>query len=440
MLSVRELSGRGRTYSWRSDQAPVRVGRRPDLELAFDLTTETLVSLTHAEFRASTSGWLVADTGSTNGTWVNGTRIEAPRALRPGDRVEFGPGGPVVEVMAVARSGGRRWAWTAAAAVFALVFVGGFVWMASQRRQLETEQLRLQSLVDSLLAAGRAQEQELSAQLEGASRDLASLRADLDGAERVVREARRAEVPDPVELDRLQRELLGANARLERYRLAASIDVDRIERDNENAVARIYARLPDGNAVAGTAFAVGAGGVLVTAGHVVDSAAGGELAVQFAYSTQTWRAATLARSEEFDLALIEVQGLVGDVPTVGALNARADTLGSSQPVALIGFPLGGAPAAEGAPTGVPRPVVLLGVTEATASDRIEFDTYGRPGASGSPVFDETGSVIGVLIGAPATGPAGTAVAAPARGVLDLLAGAGLAPATPSPSSPGEGSR
>ncbi|HTS98781.1 MAG TPA: DUF1707 and FHA domain-containing protein [Streptosporangiaceae bacterium] len=56
-----------------------------DLVLA-DMT----VSRWHAGLRREGSGWLLADTGSTNGTRLNGWRVTEPVPLRAGDRVMFG--------------------------------------------------------------------------------------------------------------------------------------------------------------------------------------------------------------------------------------------------------------------------------------------------------------------------------------------------------------
>jgi pSer/pThr/pTyr-binding forkhead associated (FHA) protein len=65
----------------------VAIGRGRDCELA--LFTDN-ASRRHAEVYAEGEGFLVRDLGSTNGTLVNGERIEAPRALRPGDRIGIG--------------------------------------------------------------------------------------------------------------------------------------------------------------------------------------------------------------------------------------------------------------------------------------------------------------------------------------------------------------
>jgi hypothetical protein len=48
------------------------------------------VSRQHAEIRPRGGSWTIADLGSTNGVAVNGARLERPRKLEPGDRIEIG--------------------------------------------------------------------------------------------------------------------------------------------------------------------------------------------------------------------------------------------------------------------------------------------------------------------------------------------------------------
>jgi hypothetical protein len=48
------------------------------------------VSRQHTRFTRSQGGIVVEDLGSTNGTFVNGERLVAPRQLRPGDLVGMG--------------------------------------------------------------------------------------------------------------------------------------------------------------------------------------------------------------------------------------------------------------------------------------------------------------------------------------------------------------
>jgi pSer/pThr/pTyr-binding forkhead associated (FHA) protein len=48
------------------------------------------VSRRHAILRDADAGLLIEDLGSLNGTFVNGERIAAPVALKPGDTVQLG--------------------------------------------------------------------------------------------------------------------------------------------------------------------------------------------------------------------------------------------------------------------------------------------------------------------------------------------------------------
>ena len=48
------------------------------------------VSREHAEIRPRGGSWVLTDLGSTNGSCVNGRRIEGPEVIRPGDEIELG--------------------------------------------------------------------------------------------------------------------------------------------------------------------------------------------------------------------------------------------------------------------------------------------------------------------------------------------------------------
>ena len=62
------------------------IGRGAEVDLQL---TDTGVSRRHAELRVVPGGLEVHDLGSTNGTWVNGRRVQAA-SLRDGDRVTVG--------------------------------------------------------------------------------------------------------------------------------------------------------------------------------------------------------------------------------------------------------------------------------------------------------------------------------------------------------------
>lgn len=48
------------------------------------------VSRRHAEIRPRGGSWVLSDLGSTNGSCLNGRRIENPEVLKPGDEIELG--------------------------------------------------------------------------------------------------------------------------------------------------------------------------------------------------------------------------------------------------------------------------------------------------------------------------------------------------------------
>lgn len=68
--------------------APLVVGR--DAGLGLSLVGESTVSRRHAEVVQRGGTVYVRDLGSTNGTYVNGSKLQAETALRPGDEVQFG--------------------------------------------------------------------------------------------------------------------------------------------------------------------------------------------------------------------------------------------------------------------------------------------------------------------------------------------------------------
>jgi pSer/pThr/pTyr-binding forkhead associated (FHA) protein len=63
-----------------------RLGRHPDSEISLDDIT---VSRRHAEVQRTAEGYMVADSGSLNGTYVNQERVERA-ALRHGDELQIG--------------------------------------------------------------------------------------------------------------------------------------------------------------------------------------------------------------------------------------------------------------------------------------------------------------------------------------------------------------
>ena len=65
----------------------ITVGRLPDASISLN---DANVSRRHAEFRAQATSFVVVDLGSTNGTKVNGIRINGEQVLNEGDIISFG--------------------------------------------------------------------------------------------------------------------------------------------------------------------------------------------------------------------------------------------------------------------------------------------------------------------------------------------------------------
>jgi len=71
------------------DGAPsVAVGKSDENDLVLD--ADPAVSRVHARLEHVGPAWCVTDLGSTNGTWVNGERIFAPRTIYDGDELLLG--------------------------------------------------------------------------------------------------------------------------------------------------------------------------------------------------------------------------------------------------------------------------------------------------------------------------------------------------------------
>jgi Protein of unknown function (DUF3662)/FHA domain len=67
--------------------AGVTLGRSRQCDVVLD---DANVSREHAEIRPRGGAWVLTDLGSTNGSSLNGRRIERPEVIKPGDELEFG--------------------------------------------------------------------------------------------------------------------------------------------------------------------------------------------------------------------------------------------------------------------------------------------------------------------------------------------------------------
>ncbi|MGZ4167488.1 MAG: FhaA domain-containing protein [Solirubrobacteraceae bacterium] len=67
--------------------AGATLGRSRQCDVTVD---DPNVSRTHAEVRPRGGSWVLSDLGSTNGSRLNGRRVEGTEVLKPGDEIELG--------------------------------------------------------------------------------------------------------------------------------------------------------------------------------------------------------------------------------------------------------------------------------------------------------------------------------------------------------------
>lgn len=67
--------------------SPIAIGRAPDATIVLD---DDFVSTHHARLTPNGNHWIVEDLGSTNGTWIDKTRVSTPTVFRPGTQLRIG--------------------------------------------------------------------------------------------------------------------------------------------------------------------------------------------------------------------------------------------------------------------------------------------------------------------------------------------------------------
>lgn len=88
VLTIAQGAEAGRVLSLATGSL-VTLGRVPECSFAFD---DPSLSREHARVLLVGTEWMLKDASSTNGTFVNDTRITAATTLRDGDRVQLGSG------------------------------------------------------------------------------------------------------------------------------------------------------------------------------------------------------------------------------------------------------------------------------------------------------------------------------------------------------------
>ena len=96
-IRLRGINGDVEGKIWESE-TQLRAGRLASLEMVLD---DSSVSRRHAEVRSGDVGWRLRDLGSTNGTFLNGVRLQpnAEKEVKPRDVIQFGKVAVSVELV-----------------------------------------------------------------------------------------------------------------------------------------------------------------------------------------------------------------------------------------------------------------------------------------------------------------------------------------------------
>jgi S1-C subfamily serine protease len=461
-------------------QANISIGRHPQSELKFDPDKDLDVSSRHASVTLVGDLWVLRDLGSTNGTFVNGKRVTQDQVLVSKDVIGFGPSGPKLEFTSIPdvrpspapgpltpagtvvfgnqpqptpappkltpeqlrtprRTPGpsagtktkvrievhrqtKRLKLTAIGLFILLILLSGaYLWQTAETaRRLADQRRVLLGEVDSLMA-------EIGTLAQGSE----GLKAALDSAQavaEVLKQQLAAAPNDAGKINDLRRRLDAAMRQQRTLAGAAAVDAQGIAALNRDAVAIVFVQFPNGQIYTGTAFAVRSdpsGGLLITNKHVVTDSNGTlatRIGVVFNGSKQNFHADVVKVHPDVDLALLRASVHRG-FPVVKSLSDSNRKAEMGEPAAVLGFPLGLdlAGGHEWSSEGVAA-TLTLGTVSRTLPNLLQLDSYGAQGASGSPILDRNGSVIGVLYGGE-TGSNGRIIyGVPVRFVHQLLAG------------------
>ena len=414
-LEVRILTGARAGQVLRFDKGVIVVGRHAVSDLRFDPEKDLDVSGRHAEIRFFNDGYAVHDTGSTNGTYVNGTKVQGSTSLAEGDRVRFGHRGPEVEVsmtpgrlsaaprpptgsteqrIAVAvqkQTVGLKRVLYAAVVLLFIGVAGAFFWGRRESAQRVAELRRLLAMNDSVAAI-----------LQGGMRQAGDT-ALLNAVEGKIRELRQRL---PGATSDAERDLIAAEiaANERQLRRMVQMDLPAIHARNAPAVAILVAEI-GGVPYAGSGFSIDSTGVLITNRHNVRTEKGDtatRIAVKFSETTN-WLPAEVMRvsdDPESDLALIRIDQ-PGKYPAVERIATAGADVVEGVSVVTIGFPLGYDTPMEGAGNDfLAKSSLNPGTVSKRTTGVLQIDSYAAHGSSGSPVFDARGRVVGVVWGGP----------------------------------------
>ena len=469
-IELHILGGARTGYSETFDKDVIAVGRHPMSDLKFDPRHDLDVSTRHGEIRFLDGHYTIYDAQSTNGTFVNGQRVASGGTcdLHDNDVIAFGAQGPTVFVRIAGlppssgpgssteprRPSFKKAARPAAAPaqgaaqgaaqplprlllpkqstterialavreqtrLIALIFgvlaigLGGFA--ISVYRKSSRDKATSRAQIGELIAANTRLQTDIGEKMQGDTGLTNSLRRRADSLARIALEARGPQVAAATE------ELRQNHAF---QRKLSELNPASIVAANKDAMALIIAQT-DASQREASGFVVARSGLLVTNRHVVVDSAGNRtrIFVRLAGTSGTHRAHVVRVSgDSVDLALLQIDG-GGPFPAVGGVAAAVDAA-PGEAVVTLGFPLGTDLPMEGA---VVDPSLTMGTVSRSLKDLLQIDSWAAHGASGSPVFDTHGHVIGVVWGGQRNTGGRIVYAVPADRITQMLQGSNSLP-------------
>lgn len=444
-VELKVLTGARTGQRERYEKSVIAIGRHPLSDLRFDPEGDRDVSSRHAELRVVDGRCSVRDLNSTNGTYVNGVRIEGERVLQAGDVLALGEMGPKVEFRIPSgdtaapaagaaggvaepvftrgasapaphtgiRSTGERIAIAVSqhtqslrrmlvgAIALLVIGVGGTWWLGQRESRERGAQLdALLQRNDSLSQAFEQDMERMSGKLTGLDTALAQARHE-SAALRTRLVQVRAGDASSANVEMWSAKLERAETRRQRLMTAASMDARAVNAANGAAVLLIAVEMPDGRAFSGTGFGVTSDGLVVTNRHLLSNDAGqpAKRVLVIFSDTREWLPARVVKtSTTDDLAFLQIE-VAGRYPKVSGLAASASRIEVGSPVAIIGYPFGTETPMEGSGTRITaRSTLGVGTVSKLLADVLQIDAYAGEGSSGSPLFDARGDVVGVIFG------------------------------------------
>ena len=476
-VAFRVLTGSRAGHREEFTKAVIAVGRHPLCDFRFDPHQDLDVSTRHAEIRAVGDGYVVVDIGSTNGTYVNGVRIAREQELKSGDVVWFGEFGPRVKigiesgkrrlsplggsaalgeaatgvalgkgaeagappatrnitterrpvpaganiVGAAART--RRVVVMTAGAIVVIAAAVGAYWLGHRNATArDAELVRLTKANDSLAQTYADRMASVSNRAAGLDSSLAAAQHERDKMQSAL-----SGTKSGARADTLSRELHALESRRHAMLTAAQVDYSSIAMRSGPAVTMVAVQWADSSAFSGSGFSISSRGEIVTNRHLVQRS-GGETPMRIAVifsDTKAWLPAHVVRvSAAADLALLQVDA-PGPFPAISTLAPRAADTPVGKAVAIIGYPLGTDTPMEGSGTAITaRSTLVAGTVSKNLADVLQIDAYAGQGSSGSPVFNTSGEVIGVVYGGARESAGRIVYAVPVDSVGRLVRGSG----------------